>query len=126
SNGNVFSGAITGEVIKVSPSGTLIWDTNALSSTQTMVNLHGLIVDKNDDVWAVDLQGNRVVKYKGSGPTGGTYLATVKVGDSPYTYGNAPPPTCAGASPTPTPTPTPMVSPTPTPTPTPIGCAQVT
>jgi hypothetical protein len=127
SQGNVISGAITGEVMKVSPSGTLVWDTSSTPGagpTVSTSNLHGLIVDPHDDVWAVDLANSRVVKYSGSNgkllnsPTG------LKVGDSPYTYGNPPPPTCAGVSPTPTPTPT--ISPTPTPTPTPAGCAVIT
>jgi YVTN family beta-propeller protein len=118
SKGNVISGAFaTGEVIKVSPSGTLLWDTNTAGPTQPTTNLHGLIIDDNDDVWAVHLANDRVVKYSGAN---GTYIATVPVGVMPYTYGNTPPATCTG---TPTPTPTPTSTPTPTPTP---GCAQVT
>ena len=118
--GNIISGEhSTGRVIKTTPTGTVLWDTTAISSTVPTTSLRGIIIDARGDVWAVHRVGNRVVKYSGAT---GSWIATVPVGDQPYTYGNTPPPACAGVSPTPTPTPTPMISPTPTATP---GCATV-
>jgi hypothetical protein len=119
--GNIVSGEwhTTGRVIKTGPSGNVLWDTGTPPAAQQISDLHGLIIDGNDDVWVVDWYGNRVIKYSGAT---GSYLATVQVGDQPYTYGNTPPPTCsAGGSPTPTPTPTPTATPTATP-----GCASIT
>ena len=122
SKGNIFSGHVGGRVIKSSPTGTLLWDTSTSGPTQSTGNLHGLIVDDNDNIWVVHLPEDRVVKYSGANLN---YMPpTVPVGIMPYTYGNTPPATCSDTS-TPTPTPTPMPTPTPTPTPTP-GCAQVT
>ena len=104
SQGNIFAGdGTTGRVIKNNPTGTLLWDTNAVGSTVGPADLRGIIVDVHDDVWAVHRDKNRVVKYSGANLN---WIATVPVGDSPYTYGNPPPPTC---------------EPTPAP-----GCAQVT
>jgi hypothetical protein len=117
--GNIVSGAQNGQVIKTTPTGTVIWNTNNVGSTVSTSDLHGLIIDDNDDVWAVDRAGNQVIKYDGAS---GTKLGTVGVGLQPYTYGNTPPPTCtSGGSPTPTPTPTPTATPTATP-----GCVSVT
>jgi hypothetical protein len=125
SHGDIVSGEYqtTGRIIKTSPTGSLLWDTNTSGPTVPVADLRGIIIDKNNDVWAVDRQGNRVIKYSGST---GSYIATVPVGNMPYTYGNAPPPTC-NSTPTPTPTPTPSPTPTSTPTPTPGGggCADV-
>ncbi|MFN2621684.1 MAG: SdrD B-like domain-containing protein [Chthoniobacterales bacterium] len=95
--GNIFSGYsernLGGRIIKTDPTGNVLWDTDVPSAGPTvhMVDLHGLIVDKHDDVWAVDLTGNQVVKYAGGN---GHYIATTPVGFSPYTYSNPPPPTC--------------------------------
>ncbi|MEY2519528.1 MAG: hypothetical protein QOF24_1287 [Verrucomicrobiota bacterium] len=99
SQGNIVSGEYlnTGRVIKTSPSGGVLWDTGPRPVAQQIPDLHGIIVDANDDVWAVDRVNGRVIKYKGTtsgGTSGGTYITTVKVGDQPYTYGNPPPPTC--------------------------------
>jgi len=118
SKGNIISGEWvgTGRIIKTTPAGLVLWDTG--SAAVPAEDLHGIIIDGNDDVWAVHYHEDRVVKYSGAS---GTYVATVKVGSQPYTYGNPPPPTCGGGSPTPTPTPTPTATPTPTP-----GCASIT
>lgn len=89
--GNIFSGHSGGRVIKFNPTGAIVWDTNSVGSTQTIPDLHGIIVDDNDDVWAVDLQGNRVLKYKGAD---GSFAGPVAVGKVPYTYGNTAPATC--------------------------------
>jgi hypothetical protein len=94
-NGNIVSGQqlSTGRVIKTTPGGSVIWDTNTLPAGPVVPasDLHGLIIDEHNDVWAVHLGENRVVKYSGGD---GHWIATVPVGDSPYTYGNPPPPTC--------------------------------
>jgi len=102
SNGDIVSGEWnnTGRVIKTTPKGTVKWDTNTLPAGPVVPpntvpllpkELRGIIIDKNNDVWAVHLWENRVVKYSG---LDGHWLATVPVGDSPYTYANSPPPTC--------------------------------
>jgi len=83
----------SGRVIKTDPSGNVIWDTNVPPAGPAVPanDLHGIIIDEHNDVWAVHLQENRVVKYSGGN---GQLLAQVSVGNSPYTYGNPPPPTC--------------------------------
>jgi hypothetical protein len=120
SHGNIISGKWQGSgggrVIKTSPSGANVWDTDAAGSTVPSSDLHGIIIDANDDVWAVSRTGGTVTKYSG---VDGSKVATVKVGDQPYTYGNVPPATCSNTS-APTPTPTATAIPTPTP-----GCASV-
>jgi hypothetical protein len=83
-----------GRVIKTSPSGNLIWDTTTTVGAGPTVftsDLHGIIIDEHNDVWAVDRMHNQVVKYSG---LNGKQLAIVAVGLSPYTYGNPPAPTC--------------------------------
>ena len=96
SQGNIVSGLQngTGQIIKTDPAGNVVWDTGPRPPAQQIPDLHGIIIDANDDVWAVDRVNGRVIKYKGTGTTGGSYITTVKVGDQPYTYGNPPPPTC--------------------------------
>jgi SdrD B-like domain len=97
-NGDIVSGEYntTGRVIKSSPTGSVIWDTNSLPAGPVVpaADLHGVIVDDNNDVWAVHLHENRLVKYSG---VDGHWIATVPVGDSPYSYSNPPSPTCACA-----------------------------
>jgi hypothetical protein len=103
-NGDVVSGRYTGKyvagnlvesgrVIKTSPTGAVKWDTNTLPAGPAVPSgdQHGIIIDERNDVWAVHLNEDEVVKYSGGD---GHWLATVKVGRAPYTYGNAPPPTC--------------------------------
>ena len=95
-NGNSVSGEYrTGRVIKVSPAGNLIWETTAntlpVGNTVSTTDLHGIIIDDNNDVWAVDKTGNQVVKYRS---LDGRRMAKVAVGSMPYTYGNPPAPSC--------------------------------
>lgn len=94
-NGNILSGGYTsGRVIKTTPAGAVLWDTSVTlgaGPTEATTNLHGIIIDQHNDVWAVDLAGNRLIKYSGFD---GHKIAIVLVGISPYTYGNPPPPTC--------------------------------
>jgi streptogramin lyase len=93
--GNIVSGQyqITGHVMKTTPSGTLVWHTNTAPAGPVIpsADLHGIIIDENDDVWAVHRTEDRIVKYSG---VDGHWIATVPVGSRPYTYGNPPPPTC--------------------------------
>jgi hypothetical protein len=96
-NGDIVSGEHynTGRVIKSHPNGTVVWQTtdSTLGAGNTLPtnDLHGIIIDAHNDVWAVHLRDKRVVKYSG---VNGKWLATVMVGDMPYTYGNPPPPAC--------------------------------
>jgi streptogramin lyase len=94
-NGDIVSGQSSGgRVIKTNPSGSVVWDTGVLPGgpTDYIGDLHGLIVDQHNDVWAVDKDWNgRVVKYSGGD---GHFIKAVAVGTYPYTYGNPPPPTC--------------------------------
>lgn len=120
SQGNIISGSVNGQVMKISPSGSVLWNTG--NGGQPVTNLHGLIVDGNDDIWAVNCANvGQAIKYTGGSGTW-TSGQTVTIGALPYTYANAAPPTCvAKSSPTPTPTPTPTATPTATP-----GCAAIT
>jgi hypothetical protein len=93
-NGNIVSGKNSGgRVIKTDPVGNVLWDTTVGLGGPTVAaaDLHGIIIDEHNDVWAVHLQEDRVVKYSG---VNGRWLATVQVGRLPYTYGNPPPPSC--------------------------------
>lgn len=94
-NGNIISGqqSGTGRVIKTTPAGTVLWDTNTAPAgpAVTAADLHGLFVDDQNNVYAVHQLENRLVKYSG---VDGHWIATIAVGEKPYTYGNPPPPTC--------------------------------
>jgi streptogramin lyase len=89
----------TGRVIKYTPTGTLLWDTNTLPAGPTLPanDTHGLIIDAHDDIWAVQLDKDRVVKYSG---IDGHILTPngVPVGKAPYSYANVPPPSCPCAA----------------------------
>jgi sugar lactone lactonase YvrE len=92
-NGDIVSGYRNGRVVKYSPLGTAVWDTNVLPAgpTKPSGDLHGLIIDAHNDVWAVLRNENQVVKYSG---LDGHQIAVVNVGAEPYTYGNVQPPNC--------------------------------
>ena len=93
-NGDIISGEWrTGRIIKSDRLGNLVWDTGTpLAGSVGYTNdLHGLIVDQNNDIWAVHFDKGRVVKYNS---TNTQPPVEVKVGAGPYTYGNPPPPTC--------------------------------
>jgi hypothetical protein len=97
-DGNIVSGEnATGRVIKTTPGGLVIWDTSVgiAGPTVPTTDLHGIIIDQNNDVWAVHLPLNQIVKYSG---LTGQKIAVVPVGLSPYTYGNPPPPSCPCAA----------------------------
>jgi hypothetical protein len=103
-----------GQVIKSDQAGNLLWNTNTLPAGPT-VKMHdprGIVVDEKNDVWVVSRLGTGVIPTSATGPGEGTglgyivkysgsdghYIATVGLGDSPYTYVNPPPPTCLCAS----------------------------
>jgi hypothetical protein len=88
--GNIVSGMVDGRIIKYNQAGNVIWNTATLGTTVAMPDLHGLIIDENNNIWAIDRNNDQVVKYRSNG----SYEATVKVGDQPYTYANASPPNC--------------------------------
>ncbi|HYC58885.1 MAG TPA: hypothetical protein VEK79_04895 [Thermoanaerobaculia bacterium] len=98
-DGNILAGDSQGRVVKWNGlTKALIWDTNAKNSTVATKDMHGLIVDAHNDVWAVHLlapsdqsKPGKVVKYDGAT---GDYMAEVTVGLAPYTYSNPPPPNC--------------------------------
>lgn len=96
-NGNIVSGQYKGvgggRVIKTTPAGAVVWDTSSttVNSTVLTTDLHGIIIDSQNNVWAVDRDNDQVIKYDG---TSGALLAKVPVGDQPYTYGNPPAPAC--------------------------------
>ena len=98
-DGNIVSGYRDGRVVKSDPNGVILWDTNVLPAGPTVpsADLHGLIIDAHNDVWAVHREpaaaNGRVVKY--SGLTGAQVPGgNVKLGKEPYTYGNVLPPNC--------------------------------
>jgi hypothetical protein len=97
-NGDIVSGRFNGRVIKTDPLGNLIWDTDAPPAGPTVMtsDLHGIIIDDQNNVWAVDLAWNQLVKYNGL--TGQKIGSPVPVGKIPYTYGNPPPPSCPCAN----------------------------
>jgi hypothetical protein len=96
-DGNIISGYVNGRVVKSDPTGTVLWDTGILPAGPTVASndLHGLIIDAHNDVWAVHRESfapnGRVVKYSG---LTGAQLAIVQIGKEPYTYGNVLPPNC--------------------------------
>ncbi|HYK00381.1 MAG TPA: hypothetical protein VE974_01405 [Thermoanaerobaculia bacterium] len=95
-DGNIISGATTGRVVKSRPNGTVVWDTNTLPAGPTVgtSDLRGLIVDANNDVWAVHRTNNRLVRYNGASGKHNPLTDVVSVGESPYTYSNVAAPTC--------------------------------
>jgi SdrD B-like domain len=88
-------------VVKYDPAGNVLWDTDTPPAGPTISasDLHGLIIDEQNNVWAVHREPNAsngfVVKYRG---TDGKHLKTIKLGKEPYTYGNGLPPNCPCAS----------------------------
>lgn len=80
-SGNIVLGRDTVE--KRDSTGTLIWQRSNPAGWQDQ---RGVVVDRNNDVWVVNLNANSLTKFRG---TDGVHLATVPVGRSPYTYSDA-------------------------------------
>ncbi len=70
---------------KFSPTGAVIWSSGPQAGA-TAGNQRGAILDANSDVWVVNLDNNRISKYRG---TDGFPLGTLPTGISPYTYSDA-------------------------------------
>lgn len=80
-NGNIVLG--TNPFYKFAPDGSVIWSTpNPFGFT----DVRGVVPDSNNDIWAVQLSNNNVIKLRG---TDGAYLGALPVGSSPYTYSDA-------------------------------------
>lgn len=70
---------------KYSPSGAVIWSSGPQAGA-TSSDVRGCIPDANGDIWVVNLNDNRISKYKG---TDGSPLGTLPTGNRPYTYSDA-------------------------------------
>jgi hypothetical protein len=80
-DGNIVLG--TNPFYKFRPDSSIIWSTpNPFGNT----DVRGVVPDSNNDVWAVQLSNNNVIKLRG---TDGAYLGALPVGSSPYTYSDA-------------------------------------
>lgn len=80
-NGDIVTGAYNAAKYSKTD-GHQIWQ-NATHPASYAV---GVVVDGDNNVWQVDLYGNRVTKFDGAT---GNFLATLPVGASPYTYSDA-------------------------------------
>jgi hypothetical protein len=108
-DGNIISGkwsttnSAQANLIKYTPAGLVLWDTDTAPGAGTApgIDVHGLIVDKNNDGWAVYRgpapynTNGQVVKYLGAN---GQRKKIITVGREPYTYTNQPPPVCPCAN----------------------------
>ena len=81
--GKIFVGNQVGGMYKFNPDGSLIWASPAQAGT---THVRGVVVDSNNDAWAVHLVDHNVSKYRG---TDGAPLGVFPVGNSPYTYSDA-------------------------------------
>lgn len=68
---------------KFAPDGSIKWSTPNPFGTP---DVRGVVPDSNNDIWAVQLSNNNVIKLRG---TDGAYLGALPVGASPYTYSDA-------------------------------------
>lgn len=88
--GNLLSAGKNGTLAKFdTTTGIKLWEVPPPALYPT-TDLHGLIIDAHNEIWAVDRANDRVLKYKSDG----TFVTKVDVGDEPYTYSNARPPNC--------------------------------
>jgi len=62
---------------------SMIWET---PNPNNGFDTRGVVADANNNIWAINLGGNNVTKFRG---TDGQFLATVPLGHSPYTYSDA-------------------------------------
>lgn len=81
-NGDIVLGQAT--IYKFDPSdGSVIWST---PNPAGLSDQRGVLVDSNNNIWVVNKNSNNVTKFRGSD---GAFLATVPVGNQPYTYSDA-------------------------------------
>lgn len=104
-DGNIISGKYDASqkhalVVKYDAAGNVLWDTDTppAGPTVSASDLHGMVIDSQNNVWAVHRNAlsstvpeGHVVKYRG---TDGKHLKTIKIGREPYTYSNTLPPNC--------------------------------
>ncbi len=82
SAGNIVAGSSSGYCAKFKPDGTLIWNVGANPYNE----IRGIVIDSDDNVWAVHRAVNKISKYQGSD---GAHLGTYDTGRYPYTYSDA-------------------------------------
>jgi len=82
-NGNIAASNYgTGEVSKFAPDGSLIWSAPAQVSSEA----RGTQVDRNNDVWVIYRDADKLAKYSGED---GSPLGVFNTGREPYTYSDA-------------------------------------
>lgn len=83
SKGNIVAGDQSyGNVAKFAPNGTVLWSVPGQITSQ----VRGIVVDSDDNVWAVHLYDSKLAKYNG---TNGAYMGVFNSGYEPYTYSDA-------------------------------------
>lgn len=63
--------------------GSVIWST---PNPAGLSDQRGVIVDSSNNIWVVNKNSNNVTKFRGSD---GAFIATIPVGNQPYTYSDA-------------------------------------
>ena len=83
SEGNIVGGDNgDGSVAKFAPNGSTIW----YVSGQVNSEVRGIVVDSDDNIWAIHRDTSKICKYNG---TDGSYLGVYDSGLYPYTYSDA-------------------------------------
>jgi len=83
SKGNIVAGdSYNGLVAKFAPNGTVLWSVPG----QVTSEVRGIVVDSEDNVWAIHLYDSKLAKYNG---TNGAYMGVFNSGYEPYTYSDA-------------------------------------
>jgi hypothetical protein len=83
SEGNIATGSSSnGDIAKYYPNGTIIWEVTG----QVNSEVRGMVVDKDDNIWAIHIYTSTLCKYNG---TDGTALGVYDAGLYPYTYSDA-------------------------------------
>ena len=82
-NGDILVGPSNGGMCKFAPDGSNLWCSPAQPGTS---HVRGVVVDGNNNAWAVHLNDNNISKFRG---TDGAPLGVFPVGLSPYTYSDA-------------------------------------
>ncbi len=77
-----FGSASDGTVAKYSPDGVTIWEV----AGQVISEVRGIVVDSDDNIWAIHRDESKLCKYDG---TDGTHLGVFDAGLHPYTYSDA-------------------------------------
>ncbi len=83
SHGNIVVGSSSdGGIAKYAPDTTIIWEVPG----QVNSEVRGIVVDSEDNIWAVHRDTSKLCKYDG---TNGSYLGVYDAGRYPYTYSDA-------------------------------------